>query len=488
MSSIARERVSAKTDAHYHLRCLATGTVVHDVHSAAARPATFPLNAPAVQLRERSVAPPPPAFLRTHYAVRDFSPDPLRTDIFRYRSWLPVSCVLDGAGGPVTFHSRGYGASLGLENLYVTFSGWWPERGAAIPTGTFKENEAYTVYGRMADAAHSNTLVVASAGNTARAFLRVASAHDLPLVVVIPARNVPDLWTVGPRSSSTVVIAVGDDADYTDAIRLAALLTENSDFLAEGGAKNVARRDGMGTTFLSAAEAMGRIPDHYIQAVGSGTGAIAAWEANLRLLDAGHPGPSGLRGRPGCAGGVAGRARLHLAQNAPFQLLVDSWKERSRTLCDLDETTAKHQIDAIDAKVLANRHPPWSPIGGLFDALTDTDGAMYGVDTPAAHTAGTRFEADEDIDLAPASRVACAALEQAVRDGAIAPDEYVSLNITGGGYRRARQDLDTHPLVPDVTVGKDHFSSTAIGDTVRKIIAARAERRKNTRGERTDVT
>lgn len=485
MSSIAPEHVSAhvseQTDAHYHLRCLATGAAVHDVHGRGDRSAVFPLSAP-------SGAHPAPAFLRAHYVTRNFTPDPLRTDIFRYRSWLPVSRVLDGAGGPVTFHSRDYGPSLGLRNLFITFSGWWPERGAAIPTGTFKENEAYAVYGRMGDAAHTSTLVVASAGNTARAFLRVASLHNLPLVVVIPAGNVPELWTVGPRSASTVVIAVGDGADYTDAIQLAARLTENPDFLAEGGAKNVARRDGMGTTFLSAAETMGRIPDHYVQAVGSGTGAIAAWEANLRLLEAGYPAPAGPRGGTGRTAGVAGRTRLHLAQNAPFQLLVDSWKERSRTLHNLDEPTAKRQIDAIDAKVLANRHPPWSPVGGLFDALTDTDGQMYGVDSASARDAGARFETLEGIDLAPASRVACAALEQAVQDGAVAADEYVSLNITGGGYRRARQDLDTHPLVADVIVTKDHFSSAAIGDTVRKIIAARAERRKNNTGDGTDVT
>ena len=407
MSSVVKthvaEQTGAQTGAHYHLQCLATGTVVHDLHETGERSSVFPLSAP---FPHSTVGPRPPAFLRAHYNDRGFTPDPVRTDIFRYRSWLPVSRVLDGAGGPVTFHSRGYGAHLGLQNLFITFSGWWPERGAAIPTGTFKENEAYAVYGRIAAAAHTNTLVVASAGNTARAFLRVASVNDFPLVVVVPGQNVPDLWTVGPRGASTVVVAVGGEADYTDAIRLAALLSDNEDFLAEGGAKNVARRDGMGTTFLSAAETMGRIPDHYVQAVGSGTGAIAAWEANLRLRAAGYPGP--------------GRTRLHLAQNAPFRLLVDSWNDRSRTLHELDQTRAKRQIDAIDAKVLANRHPPWSPIGGLFDALTDTDGAMYAIENDAAREAGAQFEAAEGIDLAPASRVACAALEQAVRTGAIA--------------------------------------------------------------------
>jgi len=46
----------------------------------------------------------------------------------------------------------------------------------------------------------------------------------------------------------------------------------------------------MGTTVLSAADCIGRIPDVYFQAVGSGTGAIAAHEANERLLEDGRYG------------------------------------------------------------------------------------------------------------------------------------------------------------------------------------------------------
>ena len=48
----------------------------------------------------------------------------------------------------------------------------------------------------------------------------------------------------------------------------------------------MARRDGMATTVLAVTH-IGRIPDYYFQAVGSGTGAIAAWEANLRLIEDG---------------------------------------------------------------------------------------------------------------------------------------------------------------------------------------------------------
>jgi len=456
----------------YHLSSLSDGTVLHDrwaddpldtSRGGASHPSEGSAPAPAAPIDHFPLSPSDgsPAFLRAHYATTAFSPDTARTDLFRYARWLPVRRILDGSGGPVTYRSTAYAERLGLANLFVTFSGWWPERGARIPTGTFKENEAYAVYSRMGTAARRQTLVVASAGNTARAFLRVATENDLPLVIVVPEENVPDLWTVGRRGRSTVVVAAGAGSDYSDAIALAGLLTAAPDFLAEGGAKNVARRDGMGTTFLSAAEAMGRVPDHYIQAVGSGTGAIAAWEANIRLLDAGYPAPH----RPD----APGKTQLHLAQNAPFQLLVDSWSDRTRTLRPLSEEIAKEQIAAINAKVLANRHPPWSPVGGLFDALTDSDGRMYAVTNDDATAAGARFEEDEGIDLSPASRVACGALETAVATGAIPPDSFVSLNITGGGYLRARAELDTHPLTPDIVVDPASETPESIAATVRAI-------------------
>lgn len=428
---------------HYQLQCLRSGTLLSDTREAGR--ASFPLVAPNEE----------GSFLRSVYRHRKLRVGPAEDGIFRFAHWLPVQLRLPGSGAPITYRSSALAADLGLHNLYITFSGWWPERGAHIPTGTFKEHEAYAVYGRMGTAAYQETLVVASAGNTARAFLRVASENNLPLVVVVPEAHLPDLWTVGPRGSSTVVVAAGEGSDYSDAIRLAHLLCTQPGFLAEGGAKNVARRDGMGTTYLSAAHAMRRTPDHYFQAVGSGTGAIAAWEANIRLL------------QDGSFGKV--RSRLHLAQNAPFQVLVDSWKARSRDVVLPPLTESRHHVAAIHAKVLANRNPPWSPVGGLFDALHATNGQMYAVENDDAHAAGERFAQLEGIDPSPAAAVACGALMRAVHSGEVGHTDHISLNITGGGFARARAELDTAPLSADIIAGHDLFEAEAIAEEVRRI-------------------
>ena len=147
--------------------------------------------------------------------------------------------------------------------------------------------------------------------------------------------------------------------DYFDAIHLSNLALKSDKFYAEGGAKNVARRDGMATTVLSAATTIGRIPDYYFQAVGSGTGAIAAWEANMRLIEDGRFGNHLMK--------------LMVSQNAPFVPMYNAWREDSRDMLHYDDDKARRDVEIIDAKVLSNRKPPYSIAGGLYDALKVTE-------------------------------------------------------------------------------------------------------------------
>jgi Threonine synthase len=150
----------------------------------------------------------------------------------------------------------------------------------------------------------SKVLVVASAGNTARAFAQVCSENNIPLIIVIPFDNLNALWFKNTLNSCVKIICSPKGSDYFDAIALSNKICSSDKYLEEGGAKNVARRDGMSTTVLSAAEKIGRIPDYYFQAIGSGTGTIAAYEANLRLIEDGRFGNHLMK--------------LNPSQNVPF--------------------------------------------------------------------------------------------------------------------------------------------------------------------------
>ncbi len=204
--------------------------------------------------------------------------------------------------------------------------------------------------------------------------------------------------------------------------------------MAEGGAKNVARRDGMGTTVLSAVTAIGHIPDYYFQAIGSGTGAIAAWEANLRYIADGRYGNN--------------KMKLMVSQNSPFIPIHDAWKAGSMAMLPMDENEARKMVEEIDAKVLSNRKPPYPPAGGLFDALTDTGGDVLLATNEEARAAASIFLEAEGIDIHPAAAVATATLIKAAREGRIDRDKTIMLNITGGGENRINQDKTLTYLQP----------------------------------------
>lgn len=354
--------------------------------------------------------------------------------LYKYADWLPVERVLEGSAAPVTYKSEGLAASLGLSNLYVTFNGYWPEKGAEMKTGTFKECEAYSVCAR-ANGFKDKVMVVASAGNTARAFARVCSENKIPLLICIPEDNVDALWSVEQLDDCVKVVATEKGSDYFDAIHLSNIVCGLERFYPEGGAKNVARRDGMGTTVLSAVMTIGRIPDYYFQAVGSGTGAIAAWEANRRFLRDGHYGNNLMK--------------LMVSQNIPFTPMYDAWKKSSRNLLPLEDNQARRYAEAICAKVLSNRKPPYSLKGGLFDALTETGGDMFAVENEEALEAVRLFEKTEGIDIEPAAGVAVASLIQAVHQGKVEKNAVIMLNITGGGIRRFKAENKLNVKSPD---------------------------------------
>ena len=302
-----------------------------------------------------------------------------------------------------------------------------------MESGTFKECEAYSVCARRNPNA-KGVMVVASAGNTARAFAKVCSENKIPVLICVPKDNLNALWFAQKINPCVKLIAVESGGDYFDAIHLSNLACHIEGFYPEGGAKNIARRDGMGTTVLSAVTTIGRIPDLYFQAIGSGTGAIAAWEANLRFLEDGRYGST--------------KMKLMLSQNAPFLPVKEAWDANSRQILPINDQEARKQVEEIVAKVLSNRKPPYSIIGGLYDAMKDSGGEIFAVTNQEAANAAVLFTEIEGNDLEPAAAVAVASLIQAVHEGKIDKNETIMLNITGGGIEKFKREHKINYLEP----------------------------------------
>ena len=374
-----------------------------------------------------------PSTVRAIYENKQLQVGDEKLGLYKFADWMPVKRLLENPSCPITYKSEKLAKTLGLNNLYITFSGWWPERGARMTTCSFKETEAYSVCARMDEKQKGKVLVVASAGNTARAFAKVCSDNNIPLLLCVPQDNIKALWFEKPLNPCVKLFTTASGSDYFDAIQLSNYVCELPGFLAEGGAKNIARRDGMSTTMMSAVTTIGRIPDFYFQAVGSGTGAIAAWEANLRFLEDGRFGQN--------------KARLFVSQNKPFVPMYNAWRQDSRALLPYDADQARRDAAEICAPVLSNRKPPYALAGGLYDALKDTNGDILAVSNEEAQQAKALFQETEGRDIYSAASVALASLIQTINNK-VQPDDVVMLNITGGGEKEFQEAHQLYYLEP----------------------------------------
>ncbi len=393
-----------------------------------------------------------PSLVRAVYDKKQIDFKEESYGFYKFADWLPVNTILKNSSAPVTYRSEKLAGYLGLENLYITFSGYWPEKGAQMSTCSFKETEAYSVCARL-PLDNRKILVLASAGNTARAFAQVCSDNNIPLVIAIPYENIGAMWFKKPLNDCVKIISTPAKTDYFDAIQLAAKVCKSDEFIEEGGAKNIARRDGMGTTVLSAVQKIGRIPDFYFQAIGSGTGTIAAWEANLRLIEDGRFGNNLMKLIP--------------SQNVPFTPMYDAWQAGSNELLPCDQDKARIQALEIVAKVLSNRKPPYSLAGGLYDALKATDGDVEIATNAELQNACELFRELEGNDIHHAAGVAVSSLVKAVEKGTVKKDSLVMLNITGGGEQLFKKENKCVQMEPNLIISDTEEAEVIIGKVLR---------------------
>ena len=126
--------------------------------------------------------------------------------------------------------------------------------------------------------------------------------------------------------------------------------------------------------------------------------------------------------------------------------MVNAWNKGSREL--FPEDLRPELIDKITTRVISNRYPAYSVLGGVFDALSATGGKMYGVENEEVYSAMKLFQQTEGIDIVPAAGVAVAALIKASKNRGVPKEETILLNITGGGEERLKQDMKTYRVEP----------------------------------------
>ena len=351
--------------------------------------------------------------------------------VWRYFDWLPTEETSSQIAGTITYHAEELGERLGLSNLWVAFHGYWPEKDALCPTGSFKDMEAVPTIQRMKD--HScKGMICASAGNTARAFTHFCAEDNFPLIVVVADIHAHRIWVEKRMEMDSVKVVVVKDGTYQDAKDVAKELSKSLDgWQLEGGAHNIARRDGIGSLILNSYEEIGKLPDHYFQAVGGGPGPIGVYEMMERLIDSGH-----------YDGDVA---KLHLSQNPEHCPIHNAWQRGSRKLTP--EDFPEEDVE-VYSDYLLSETPAYSVVGGVYDVLEATDGETYAIEEDDAIKAGKILEEIEEIDVLSPAKVALASLIQAKEEGKVDEDDCILLNISGGGIERLKREKETKIVTP----------------------------------------
>ncbi|WP_201376269.1 cysteate synthase [Ktedonobacter robiniae] len=391
------------------------------------------------------------SLLIAEYAADTFTVDRQQPGMYRYHSWLPIVKNISGSSGTVTYQSKSLSQLTGLPFLWISFNGYWPEKGVKLETTTFKELEAYTVLSRLPEG-FDDVLVVSSAGNTASAFAYICSQQKQPCLIILPESGLARMQFTESLDPCVKIVCLTGNVDYYDAIVLANRVAQREGFVLEGGVKNVARRAGLGVTMLNAVETIGRLPDYYFQAVGSGAGGIAVHEMARCLMKDTRFGNR--------------YPRLMLGQNKPFAPIYHSWKAKRSSLIELSSDEGKRQIQSIVSKVLSNQKPPYAVRGGVFDVLVESQGDMLAASNQEIQQAMNTFYTAEGIDIDPAAGVAFATLLSELRASHIDRDAVVLLNVTGGGWEHKRAHCRLIPASPALRICDSELASGDVMDRI----------------------
>ena len=107
--------------------------------------------------------------------------------------------------------------------------------------------------------------------------------------------------------------------------------------------------------------------------------------------------------------------------------------------------------------MLSNREPPYSIVGRLFDALTDTGGDVIAVTNREARAASEPFLQTDGCNICPVPGVAPASLMTKNNEGKVSKDAIVMLNIPGGSMAGLKANPRVKPAGCHLRMDRSDF-------------------------------
>jgi threonine synthase len=333
-------------------------------------------------------------------------------NIWRYHEVLPVTPPpghkYDPVGGTPLRHSKRYGDSLSLSNLFIKDERYGP-------TSTFKDRQAKIAVTALL-AERISEVVIASSGNASVAYAAACAQADIKLWVfmtsTVPAEKLRETALFGAE-----VIKVSGTFDETR--KIAAEFAAQRGLMLDRGVTNLAARDAMKTIAYEIVEQLGwRAPDWYVQAVSAGLGPFGVYRGFEELFEL------GLIDR------IPSLAVIQPEGCAP---MVQAFR--------LGETVAEPVIPNTRISILATGDP-----GNIYSYLSQYihayGGSMESVTDEQAFKAIKTLAKMDGLTMEPATAVAFAGLEKLVSQGVILPESTIVVNCTGHGFPLEKYELE----------------------------------------------
>ena len=329
-----------------------------------------------------------------------FSPNPLE----RYYSLLPLkeknSLKWLGEGNTPCFEVPEIAEMMGVAHLYLKDE-------TVNPTKSTKDRIASVGLSRFGELG-TRDLVLASTGNSSTAYARGAQLTEDFTVHIFVGRDFAHRLNYADHPR---VITHAVDGEFVKAGEVGQQFAKESGFTWEGGFFNLSRREGLKLAYLEAFDAMPEQPDYVFQAVSSGMGLLGAYKGALEYVELGF-----LRHLPSF-----------------FAVQQKSCAPMARAFAEGAESIASHHIvrnpSGIAAAIL--RGNPSGAYPYIRDLCLQSGGGILAEPEKDIRDAHTLLKKVAGVRTCFASATALAGALRAARDGLLASDSVVLVNLTG---------------------------------------------------------
>jgi threonine synthase len=328
-----------------------------------------------------------------------------------------------------THHARALGATVGLANLFV-------KNETVLPTGTTKDRIACVALPVMA-AQGVRRFAMTSTGNSSTAFARLLPhIPSLEMCVFTPSSFLSRVGYVDACGDRVVHFALRDGS-YSDALNAVRDFERRENLWSEGGFFNPSRREGLKLAFLEAVDQTETSFDWYVQAVSSAMGVYGCWKGAMELRALKR---------------IDRLPKLLCVQEASCAPMVHSFGRGLTTLSPQD--VVPHPNGVASAIMLGD---PTRSYPYIAKIVRESAGAMMAVTEPEIRDAQRALHEHEGIEPCLSASAAIAGVLKAAREGTIASNARVLVNVSGGTKEHERSSSTKVRWLEHAAAGGDDW-------------------------------